>query len=153
MKIQSQLTASTHCASIRKKSKSQNLSKYFLKQALISQYINRPFNLLYNSASGGFFFNWNLQVSLDFLKIWQIYLVNFQKIIHISSWVSHFRYMDGTMWKFRSVRTLGYHSYTGSGTPRKKYDFLKFFDLAYQNFCENCSAILIPDLSWVRIPL
>ena len=46
-----------HCASIRKKSKSQNLSKYFSNQALISQYGNRPFNLLYNSTSGGFFFN------------------------------------------------------------------------------------------------
>ena len=56
------------------------------------------------------------------------------------------------MYKFRSVRTLGYFPYTGSGTPRKKYDFLKFFDLAYQKIGKNCSAILLPDLSWVRIP-
>ena len=53
----------------------------------------------------------------------------------------------------KNLRTLktNFEKADGLGT-RKKYDFLKFFDLGYQKIFKNCSAILFPDLSWVRIP-
>ena len=43
---------------------------------------------------------------------------------HISFWVSHFQYMNGTLGSALNWIFTWYHPYTGSGTPRRKYDFI-----------------------------
>ena len=62
-------------------------------------------------------------------NVWKIFIffdrLN-QKTLknHISFWVSHFRYMDGTLGSALTWIFTWYHPYTGSGTPRRKYDFI-----------------------------